>query len=182
MHPDRLDALTRSLSNSTSRRGALKLFGAGIAGGVVVASGVNKAAARQGLGGLSIPIQYTLPGSTTALPGTLVVDRFLNQGGALAVAGRILDAAGAVIANFTALVTSTQASCEILSLTLGPLTLDLLGLVITIPNPIVLTITAEPGPGNLLGNLLCGIAGLLDSGAGINALVRALNNLLRQLG
>jgi hypothetical protein len=43
-------------------------------------------------------------------------------------------------------------------------------------------ISAQPGPGNLLGNLLCGIAGLLDGGAGANAIARLLNQLLGLLG
>ena len=52
-------------------------------------------------------------------------------------------------------------SCRILDLTLGPLHLDLLGLVVAL-NQVHLTITAQQGPGNLLGNLLCAIANLLN--------------------
>jgi hypothetical protein len=59
---------------------------------------------------------------------------------------------------------ATTPSCQILHLTLGPLTLNLLGLVLTIPNPIIIDLTAIPGGGNLLGNLLCALAHLLDSG------------------
>ena len=143
--------------------------------------GLSSDAKAQALGGLTAPLTFVLNGVTTTV--TLEVTRFINQAGQLAVTGTILDAAGAVIATFTALVdrTQTSASCEILNLVLGPLTLDLLGLVITIPNPIVLNITAVSGPGNLLGNLLCAIAGLLDSGATTNALVRVLNRLLARL-
>ena len=60
--------------------------------------------------------------------------------------------------------TSTQAlaaTCDILHLNLGPLDLDLLGLVIHL-DEVVLDIVAESGAGNLLGNLLCAVAGLLD--------------------
>jgi hypothetical protein len=47
---------------------------------------------------------------------------------------------------------------------------------------VVLDITAESGPGNLLGNLLCGIAGLLDQGnTPLNQLVNLLNQLLQLL-
>ena len=56
-----------------------------------------------------------------------------------------------------------QSTCEILRLVLGPLHLDLLGLQVDL-NRVVLVITAEQGPGNLLGNLLCALAGLLDGG------------------
>ena len=41
-----------------------------------------------------------------------------------------------------------------------------------------LNITAQSGPGNLLGNLLCGVAGLLDNGASGNAIANLLNRLL----
>jgi hypothetical protein len=46
---------------------------------------------------------------------------------------------------------------------LGPLNLDLLGLVVTL-NQVNLVINAVPGAGNLLGNLLCAVAGLLNGG------------------
>ena len=52
-------------------------------------------------------------------------------------------------------------ACEILDLVLGPINLDLLGLVVR-TNRINVRIDAVPGPGNLLGNLLCAITGLLD--------------------
>ena len=42
-----------------------------------------------------------------------------------------------------------------------PITLDLLGLVVR-TNLINVRIDAVPGPGNLLGNLLCAITGILD--------------------
>ncbi len=53
------------------------------------------------------------------------------------------------------------ASCPILTLDIGAIHLDLLGLVVNL-SPIHLDITAVPGAGNLLGNLLCSLAGLLD--------------------
>jgi hypothetical protein len=73
-----------------------------------------------------------------------------------------------------------NGTCTILDLTLGPLHLDLLGLVIDL-NQIHLTITGQTGPGNLLGNLLCGLAnGLNGSNAG--GLATLLNRLLGLLG
>ena len=78
-----------------------------------------------------------------------------------------------------------QASCDILNLVLGPLHLDLLGLVIDL-NQVVLNITGETGAGNLLGNLLCGITGILDGplpGLGqLIVLAGLLNQLLGILG
>ena len=70
-------------------------------------------------------------------------------------------------------------TCQILDLTLGPLHLDLLGLVVDL-NQVHLTITAERGPGNLLGNLLCAIAGLLDGG-GIGPQIQQLLNQINAI-
>jgi hypothetical protein len=75
-------------------------------------------------------------------------------------------------------ISAAQASgsCQILDLTLGPLDLDLLGLVVHL-DQVHLNITAQRGPGNLLGNLLCAIAGLLDQ-PGSGGLAALLNQLL----
>jgi hypothetical protein len=54
------------------------------------------------------------------------------------------------------------ASCQILYLEIAPIFLDLLGLVVELPNPLIVEIRAEPGPSQLLGNLLCGLLGILD--------------------
>jgi hypothetical protein len=71
------------------------------------------------------------------------------------------------------------AACDILNLVLGPLDLDLLGLQVHL-NRVVLNIVAVAGAGNLLGNLLCAVAGLLDGGP-LAGLLTQLNNLLRQI-
>ena len=67
--------------------------------------------------------------------------------------------------------------CDILNLVLGPLHLDLLGLVIDL-NQVILTITGTTGAGDLLGNLLCAITGLLDAGSLGQQLVNLLNQLI----
>jgi hypothetical protein len=72
---------------------------------------------------------------------------------------------------------SSQLVCRILTLTLGPLDLNLLGLRVQL-NQINLRITAIPG-GGLLGDLLCGIANLLNPPAVLgNDLAAVLNSLL----
>ncbi len=83
----------------------------------------------------------------------------------------------------TARAAARGAACDILHLVLGPLDLDLLGLQIHL-NRVVLNIDADPGPGNLLGNLLCSVAGLLDGGLNglLGRLTRLLNRILGQLG
>ena len=69
-------------------------------------------------------------------------------------------------------------ACDVLNLRLGPLDLDLLGLQVNL-NRIVLDIVAQSGAGNLLGNLLCAVAGLLDGG--LNGLLGRITNLLNEI-
>lgn len=69
--------------------------------------------------------------------------------------------------------TPAGATCPILNLSLGPINLDLLGLNVD-TSPICLDITAIPGSGALLGNLLCGIANLLNGGLSQTAVLGGL--------
>ena len=133
--------------------------------------------------GITVPVTGTGTGTFT---GDFTLRRFVaTEDGVAAVgqlAGTVTDSAGTVVGSIvktvTLLVTTQQATCDILLLELGPLHLDLLGLQIDL-NRIVLEITAESGPGNLLGNLLCSIAGLLDRPS---ALANLLNQILAILG
>jgi len=72
-------------------------------------------------------------------------------------------------------------TCRILFLDLGPLDLNLLGLRVQL-NAIHLRITGQTGEGNLLGNLLCAVAGLLDpptlSGLNLSAILNSLLGLV----
>jgi hypothetical protein len=72
---------------------------------------------------------------------------------------------------------AAATSCDILHLTLGPLNLNLLGLVVHLDR-VVLDITAVTGPGNLLGNLLCAITGILDGGLPMPLVAQILNTIL----
>jgi hypothetical protein len=79
---------------------------------------------------------------------------------------------------------ASTTSCQILNLDLGPLDLNLLGLTVHL-NEVVLNVAAQPGPGNLVGNLLCAVANLLNGvnlgslgSALVSALATLLNNLL----
>jgi len=69
--------------------------------------------------------------------------------------------------------TPAGADCPILHLMLGPINLNLLGLVVD-TSAICLDIDAQPGPGNLLGNLLCGVSHLLDGGLNLGAILGGL--------
>src|SRR3954469_22429643 len=71
-------------------------------------------------------------------------------------------------------------ACSILNLVLGPLHLNLLGLIVDL-NRVVLNIIGQTGAGNLLGNLLCAVAGLLDGnplGQQLGQVAALLNSLL----
>jgi hypothetical protein len=70
------------------------------------------------------------------------------------------------------------ASCGVLNLVLGPLNLNLLGLVVTL-NQVHLNITAVTG--SLLGNLLCDVANLLNSGGALSSIASLLNQILAAL-
>ena len=71
-------------------------------------------------------------------------------------------------------------SCDILNLELGPLDLDLLGLQVHL-DKVVLDIVAQAGAGNLLGNLLCAVAGLLDQGGPLSGLLDQLIGVLQDI-
>ena len=71
--------------------------------------------------------------------------------------------ASALISSGEGASAAQAASCQVLSLTLGPLDLNLLGLVVQLfgenrRSPVTLTITATPG-GGVLGDLFCGLSG-----------------------
>ncbi len=124
---------------------------------------------------------------TTATGGTFrgvldIVNFRVRDGQLVAIGeltGTLRNAAGNIIGTVTdqrlrlPVTFGAITSCDILRLRLGPLDLDLLGLVVHLDR-IVLDITAEAGPGNLLGNLLCAIAGLLDGGITLNGVLRDL--------
>jgi hypothetical protein len=70
-------------------------------------------------------------------------------------------------------------ACNVINLVLGPLDLNVLGLQVHL-NEVVLNIVAQSGAGQLLGNLLCGVAGLLDPGP-LSGLLTQLQGLLNQI-
>ncbi|MEU4690710.1 hypothetical protein [Actinoplanes sp. NPDC023714] len=156
---------------------------AAAAPGTATAAPVTQAAA----GILNIPITGATEDAGT-FAGTFTPESFAaRDGGLVAVGtltGTLTDAAGDTVGTVSQPVAMpvavAQATCRILDLTLGPLHLDLLGLVVDL-NRVHLTITAESAPGNLLGNLLCAITHLLDQNPGAGALAALLNALLRLL-
>lgn len=179
------------MTNTTLRTGTAALvlvgalgFGPGLAAAnaatPTAASGVQTAKPAA----TSVPVTGTLPdgsaftGSVSDLTAS-VVDGALTLTGTITGTG--LPTGGT---DFSTVVQdlAVTGGCDILNLDLGPLNLDLLGLVIDLA-PVSLDITAVPGAGNLLGNLLCAVAGLLDGPGGLlNGIAALLNRILTGLG
>jgi hypothetical protein len=74
----------------------------------------------------------------------------------------------------------TPNACQILNLTLQPIDLNLLGLRLR-TSRIDLRLEGVPGAGNLVGNLLCGITGILDPQAATPATPSVLTQVLNAL-
>jgi hypothetical protein len=131
-------------------------------------------------------VSTTLQGTTADGDLVTVVGNVSNLaasvvGGVVQVTGTFTPTDGSANPfNFVANLTQGSASCQILILDLGPIFLDLLGLQLE-TSQIVIELTAQPGPGNLLGNLLCAVAGLLDRGGPLQGIANLLNNLFRNL-
>ena len=150
---------------------------------------------------LDVPVSGVVQNVGT-IAGSFKISKFAIQDGALVAIGQlnatVTDGAGNVVRTIVTSVAwpvanasgsaaadaaascdaaATTQGCDILNLVLGPLHLDLLGLVVDL-NQVVLTITGTTGAGDLLGNLLCAITGLLDAGSLGQQLVNLLNQLV----
>jgi hypothetical protein len=128
----------------------------------------------------SLPI----PVSVDNFTGTFNLSRFTTVNGVVTAVGTLTGTlttpagpVGIVRTLSLPLLGAPTGTCDVLHLELGPLDLNLLGVVVHLDR-IVLDIDAQPGPGNLLGNLLCSVAQLLDRPA---ALVRVLNQILQAI-
>lgn len=114
------------------------------------------------------PVRSFVRNGTAVVQGDLTAKLRRGNGTLIGVAHRHdvtlpVKAPGAHISSATsAAVPAAAATCTILHLVLGPLDLNLLGLHVHL-NRVVLDITAVSGAGNLLGNLLCAVAHLLDN-------------------
>ena len=132
--------------------------------------------------GITVPV--TSADSVVQFAGTFELNRFVaTDTGVAAVGtltGTVVDALGnttSVVRTLSIPVVIGASTCDILHLELGPLDLDLLGLVVHL-NQIVLDIDAQSGAGNLLGNLLCAVVGLLDDPSGLARLLTDILGLL----
>jgi hypothetical protein len=202
MSVDRIDALSRSLAEGTSRRSILRLLGVGVAGTAITAVGLNdaiakghkgkhKGQAKQSGSGKNPLENIALTGSAddgSDVKASLDVRKFVEDNGEIIAIGKLSGTLtkkgkthqftqGTVrvpvsIVDSGSGGTSAQAVCSVLHLELGPLDLTLLGLHVHL-DQVVLDITADPA-GGLLGQLLCSLAG----GGPLAQLVSLLNQIL----
>jgi len=100
------------------------------------------------------------------------------------LAGLLNGALGAATAPTSVAGVSPAAAAgttQILNLSLGPIDLNLLGLGVHLDDcdngPVTVDISAQAGPGKLLGNLLTSVAHLLDGPANGNALNNAIGRV-----
>jgi hypothetical protein len=139
------------------------------------------------VGAAAAPERSTGP-ATDATPAVVdvnfVINRFVRQGRQIMAQGNVIatatsaTTAPAVVRKaFIAAVktkrgtfSSAQRICDVLTLNLGPLHLEILGLVIDLSR-VVLTIKADSN-GGLLGSLFCGLAGTAASTASLSKLNR----------
>lgn len=134
-------------------------------------------------------------GNNGSVDGVFVPRRFKSVGDQLVVVGKlkadlvrgngtVLDSVNEKlsmpVATGNGITPVARATCDILSLVLAPLDLDLLGLQVHLDR-VVLNIVAVSGAGNLLGNLLCAVTGLLDQGGVLTQISQILNAILALL-
>jgi hypothetical protein len=192
------------VKNRTLRTGSAALilvgalgFGPGLASGnaapVHTATAVTKAMTSHGQAWNYTGTWTDTKGRTGQAQVSIVPEKFWNDGGKLmmrsAVTTTLQGARGSVphtktmdlqvkdVTSGAAAAGVTAASCDILNLVLGPLDLNLLGLEVHL-NQVVLDIVGTTGAGQLLGNLLCAVAGLLDGGGALGQISALLNQIL----
>jgi hypothetical protein len=135
-------------------------------------------------------------GGTGAVTGTFVPTRFTSTSSQVLATGplttTLVDSIGRPVGTATQTVTlpvvrdesggdvAALATCEVLDLVLGPLDLNLLGVVVHLDR-VHLNITAVPGAGNLLGNLLCAVLDLLNGTGNLRTIATLLNVILALL-
>jgi hypothetical protein len=153
--------------------------------GRVVSRLVGKTAAGNRVTGSFTPLKFSRNASGRMLVRGIVTGVTRHRGAATTFTAlrtvRVATING-VPARAKGTTARAAASCDVLNLVLGPLDLNLLGLQIDLSR-IVLNIVAVTGAGNLLGNLLCAVAGLLDGGLSglLNRVIALLNQILGNL-
>ena len=162
---------------------------------VMLIGGAGPAAAQTS----TTPLTKTVKMTGTAkngkkFNGTYTIKRFTHRGSKLYAVGtlkgrlkgrRVTENNVRIPASLArpasaAQIPPTPNACQILNLTLQPIDLNLLGLRLR-TSRIDLRLEGVPGAGNLLGNLLCGITGILDPQAATPATPSLLTQVLNAL-
>ena len=146
----------------------------------------NALVLTQAPGGVTVPVAGTtskggkFTGTFNIKQFSVVNDQIVAVG---TLTGTIQTGAGNVIGTvlrtISMIVNINVATCDILHLELGPLDLNLLGLIVHL-DKVVLDIDADP-TGGLLGSLLCAVANLLNTGGLLADIVGLLNQILALL-
>jgi hypothetical protein len=165
---------------SRVRRSSAALVAALVVSGILAAPTTYAQQQRS----VAVPVTGVIDG-VLSFVGTFTLNRFAVVGGELVAVGTVTGtvtnlvtgAVTSIVQNVVVPVEVGQTTCQILHLDIGPIFLDLLGLQVQL-SEVVLDITAVAGAGNLLGNLLCAVAGLLDNPTG---LAKLLNDILAAL-
>ena len=142
-------------------------------------------AAPPSSGSSATPIPINVTTATSTFTGALNITQFVSQNGQVAALGTLTGTLTNLVTGVVTTITqdvvlpllSATGSCPVLHLELGPLDLNLLGLMVHL-DKVVLDVTAQSGPGNLLGNLVCGVANALNNIGSATALANLLNHLL----
>jgi hypothetical protein len=182
---------TTDIGNGTGTRFKLALAGvlaamAALVTGMTIAPAASAGISTANLN--AVPVQGTIQSTGGTFDGVLDIDRLTLQNGQLMARGTLTgtasNAAGDTVGSVTDQPIATPVadngtgSCQILDLSLGTLHLNVLGLVVHL-DPVHLNIAAQPGAGNLLGNLLCMVVHLLDGSS--PAFAQPIVNLLNQV-
>jgi hypothetical protein len=134
------------------------------------------------LGDLLCSVANLLAGGT---PLSAVLTQLQQQGDLTRFLNGLTSLLDQVFDRITANTSLAGATCSVLSLELGPLELNLLGLEVALDDcsngPVTVDITAIQG-GGLLGDLLCGLANLLNSNGSATAIRALLFQITQVLG
>jgi hypothetical protein len=174
------------------------LLAAATAAAVAIVAGLTIAPTASAAGSTNIdavPVEGTIASTGGMFDGNLDINRVALQNGQLraigTLSGDVQNAAGDTVGTVTdkpvnVPVAAEDGSCQILDLSIGAVNLNVLGLLVQL-DPVHLNITAQSGSGNLLGNLLCTVAHLLDNNNSqsvfglLSPIVNLLNTIIGRL-
>jgi hypothetical protein len=162
---------------------------------LLLVGGAGTAAAQDPVTSLTDPIAMTgtAKNGKKFTDGTFKVKRFVAEGGKVFAVGTLkgtlkhrsvrrtgvkIPVSGTTFGEIDGAQASQAELCQVLDLTLGPLDLNLLGLIVHL-DQVHLDIDADPA-GGLLGSLLCSLAGGIPPtpAPGVADIVALLNAIL----